>query len=169
MSVQSLELRAPSPVPMVVDGDARLFQENFNRSSFSFSHFLAGHPLFELPRLLELAKRQADGDVYYDAGDIPVDLRWDQTPRTNLSVDQLIDRIENAGAWILIRRATSIPGMMLCSSRLWRKFADLLVWPSQRKSRPPMRVCSSLLRTGSARTTSTASAITCSRSGRQSH
>jgi len=38
-----------------------------------------------------------------------VDLRWDQTPRTKLTVDQLIDRIENAGAWILIRRAQIDP------------------------------------------------------------
>jgi hypothetical protein len=93
----------------MIEGAACLFQENFNRASFQFSHSLAGHPLFELPRLLDLAKRQADGDVYYDAGDIPVDLRWDQTPRTELSVDQLIERIENAGAWILIRRAQIDP------------------------------------------------------------
>ena len=50
-----------------------------------------------------------DSDIYYDAGDIRVGQCWDQTPRTQLSVDQLIDRIENAGAWILLKRANRDP------------------------------------------------------------
>jgi hypothetical protein len=32
-----------------------------------------------------------------------VNQRWDETPPNKLSVDQLIDRIEHAGAWILLR------------------------------------------------------------------
>jgi hypothetical protein len=93
----------------VIDDDSQLFQARFNRATFQFAHHLAGHPLFELPRLLELAKNLPDEDVYYDAGNIRVDQRWDQTPRTELSVDQLIDRIENAGAWILLKRSNRFP------------------------------------------------------------
>jgi hypothetical protein len=103
MSVQAIEANAIIPVPKLLIGDASLFQQNFNRVSFQFGHHLADHPLFTLPRLLELAKSLPDADVYYDAGAIRVDQRWDQIPPTKLSVDQLIDRIENAGAWILLR------------------------------------------------------------------
>src|SRR5438105_857035 len=104
MSVQIQEAPIASPTT-VVDGDAQLFREKFNRATFAFSHHLADHPLFELPRLLELSQKLPEADVYYDAGKIQVGQRWDKTPRTDLSVDQLIDRIENAGAWILLKRS----------------------------------------------------------------
>jgi len=109
MTIQALELNESAPPVKVLDGDARKFQENFNRFSFQFAHHLAGHPLFELSRLLELSKTLPDADVYYDAGAIKVNQRWDQTPRTELTVDQLIDRIENAGAWILLKKTNRHP------------------------------------------------------------
>lgn len=109
MSLQAIEPRECMAAPTLLEGDARLFQENFNHASFEFAHHLGDHPLFELPRLLELAKSLPDADVYYDAGDVRVNQRWDQIPRTQLSVDQLIDRIENAGAWILLRGAHKDP------------------------------------------------------------
>lgn len=98
-----------APVSTLLEGDPSFFRENFNRASFQFAHHLAGHPLFELPRLLELAKRLPEQDIYYDAGNIRVNQRWDKAPPTQLSVDQLIDRIENAGAWILLKRANRDP------------------------------------------------------------
>jgi hypothetical protein len=93
----------------VLEGDVERFRENFNRASFEFSHRLADHPLFELPRLLELATSLPDPDVYYDAGDVRVDQRWDEIPRTKLTVSQLIERIENAGAWIILRGSHKDP------------------------------------------------------------
>src|SRR5262245_10170154 len=101
--------KSPEVVSKLIEGDAHGFQQDFNRASFQFAHHLSGHRLFELPRLLELAKTLPEADVYYDAGSIRVDQRWDQTPPTQLSVDQLIDRIENAGAWILLKRAHRDP------------------------------------------------------------
>jgi hypothetical protein len=98
-----------APPARILDGEARLFRENFNRASFQFAHRLAGHPLFELPRLLELSKVLPNDDVYYDAGDVRVEQRWDQVPRTQLTVAQLIDRIEHAGAWILLKRTNRDP------------------------------------------------------------
>jgi hypothetical protein len=109
MIVQTREGKSPSAGTTLIDSDARIFQENFDRASFQFSHYLAGHPLFELPRLLELAKGLPEHSLYYDAGDIRVNQRWDETPRTALSVDQLIDRIENSGAWILLKHAEQHP------------------------------------------------------------
>lgn len=118
MSTQTLE---PNPwaatikmknvaLPQTIFGaDPIEFHEKFNRASFQFGHHLAGHPLFELPALLELSKTLPEGDIYYDSGDIKVGQRWDEVPRTQLSVDQLIDRIENAGAWILLKRTNRDP------------------------------------------------------------
>jgi len=66
--------------------DEAEFRERFDRRSFEFSHYLSGHPLFELPRLVELSKKlSATGGVYYDAGDINVDQRWEDCPSVSLS------------------------------------------------------------------------------------
>jgi hypothetical protein len=94
-----------------LDADPQLFAEKFDRAAFSFRHRLAHHPLFEFDRLLGLAKLMArdPADVYYDAGDVRIDQRWDETPACDLPVDELLRRIETAGAWIILRRAEKDP------------------------------------------------------------
>jgi len=88
-----------------------LFSRNFDREPFSFEHGLAEHPLFAPEHLLRLAKQMAEDprDIYYDAGDVRVDQRWDQTPVCDLPIDELLHRIETAGAWIVLRRAEKHP------------------------------------------------------------
>ena len=39
--------------------DRDVFRENFNRRHFVFQHHLSDHPLFQLPRLIELARSTA--------------------------------------------------------------------------------------------------------------
>src|SRR5580704_3815223 len=86
------------------------FREQFDRQSFEFSHQLSGHRLFEIPRLVELAKKLSEtGGVYCDAGDIDVGQRWEDCPSGSLSVDETILRIRDAGAWIILRRAEEDP------------------------------------------------------------
>jgi hypothetical protein len=87
------------------------FARDFDREPFAFDHALAGHPLFAPEHLLELAKEMAHDkrDVYYDAGDVRVDQRWDQTPVCDLPIDALLERIKTAGAWIVLRKADKRP------------------------------------------------------------
>jgi hypothetical protein len=94
----------------VFECDKIEFRELFDRRSFEFSHHLSGHPLFELPRLIELSKKLSEtGGVYYDAGEIDVGQRWEDCPSGSLSVDETIRRIRDAGAWIILRRAEEDP------------------------------------------------------------
>jgi hypothetical protein len=44
-------------------------------------------------------------DLYYDAGTIDVNQRWDRTPKPEFSVRDAIQRIEHCGAWIVLKRA----------------------------------------------------------------
>ena len=84
------------------------FQANFDKYSFAFRHRLAGHPVFELDRLMELAEetqRTRPAELYYDAGAIDVNQRWDKTPRPEFSAKDAIQRIEHCGAWIVLKRA----------------------------------------------------------------
>jgi hypothetical protein len=87
------------------------YRKNFNRHSFAFRHKLAGHPLFEMPRLVQLAQQckkhpnARPDEVYYDAGDIRIDQRWDQADHPDLDAGEVIERIHTSGAWMMIRRA----------------------------------------------------------------
>jgi hypothetical protein len=100
-------LSAESPF----DVDPELFATRFDRASFQFNHRLADSPLFDPDRLLRLAQQMASDprDVYYDAGDIRIDQRWDQTAACDLPIDVLLHRIETAGAWVILRRAEKDP------------------------------------------------------------
>jgi hypothetical protein len=91
--------------------DSAVFAANFDRKPFAFEHRLAHHPLFAPERLLQLAQQMAQdpNDVYYDAGNIRVDQRWDQTPACDLPIDVLLNRIETAGAWVILRHAEKDP------------------------------------------------------------
>jgi hypothetical protein len=94
----------------IFDCDRAKFREQFNRCSFELTHRLSEHRLFQIPRLVELSKTLAHtGSVYYDAGEVRVDQRWDQSPTGTLSVDETIRRIQDAGAWIILRRAEQDP------------------------------------------------------------
>jgi Cupin-like domain len=84
------------------------FRAKFDKFSFAFRHKLAGHPVFQLSRLMELAEETQSArpaDLYYDAGAIDVNQRWDRTPRPEFSARDAIQRIEHCGAWIVLKRA----------------------------------------------------------------
>ena len=101
-------------VPEPLAAGARFIEQNeefrtkFDKYSFAFRHRLAGHPVFELGRLMELAEETQStrpAELYYDAGTIDVNQRWDKTPRPEFSARDAIQRIEHCGAWIVLKRA----------------------------------------------------------------
>jgi hypothetical protein len=105
-------ISSPTQLGRVFEADPKAFRRQFNRASFEFQHRLVGHPLFALPRLLELARdtsRARPKDLYYDAGNVRVDQRWDQTPRASFSVEEALERIEHCGAWIILHKADKDP------------------------------------------------------------
>lgn len=94
----------------IFECDVNEFRQDFNRRSFEFSHHLSSHRLFELPRLIELAQELArKGSTYYDAGEVKVNQRWDESPAAQWSIDETIRRIQNAEAWIILKRADQDP------------------------------------------------------------
>ncbi len=144
------------------------FARKFDREPFAFDHALADHPLFAPEHLLELAKEMARDkrDVYYDAGDVRVDQRWDQTPVCDLPIDELFERIES-------RRA---PGSSCGKADKHPEFAAISTdcmgqIEALSGPRPPpdgetaqTRSSSSTRRTASAPITSIANAMFCCRS-----
>ena len=107
------------------DFDPDVFRAKFNKERFTFTHHLADNPLFQLPRLLELAKTtetQRRKDLYFDMGDVEIGQRWDQVPASNLTVEESIHRIQNCNAWVILRHANKDPEysalLNACTSQL---------------------------------------------------
>jgi hypothetical protein len=90
--------------------DEETFRTHFNRKPFLFRHDVAGHPLFKLSRLAELARTLPPSIVEYNAGKIPVSFPdWENTPYTGLSAEETVRRIEECGSWMVLKRAEAAP------------------------------------------------------------
>src|SRR5262249_45869621 len=89
--------------------DASIFKGSFNRRPFIIRHRLAVHPLFNLTRLVELARSLPAEDVEYNAGNIPINQDPDLTPRTGLSIEETIYRIEQCRSWMALKRVERDP------------------------------------------------------------
>jgi hypothetical protein len=75
----------PNLPERILETDDRDFRNKFNQKSFEFSHNLAEHPLFEIPRLVELANTIASkhdrNKVVCLSSNLPPDRKWsDMTP-----------------------------------------------------------------------------------------
>ena len=100
--------RAQNGERRYINFEADEVRQKLNQQWFTVTHQLASHPLFTLPRLIELARTTAEKRpqfMHFDVGAKSVGQRWDETPSGQWPVDETIRRIENAGAWIVIRRA----------------------------------------------------------------
>ena len=97
--------------PRMLKIDPQLYASKFNQQQFLVQHRLKDHPLFEIPRLLELAKEVAakwPEDLYYDRGVTEVGQRWNSKPN-EFPVDETIRNIETSGAWIDLKSAERNP------------------------------------------------------------
>jgi hypothetical protein len=84
--------------------DPEVFSAYFDRKPFHLRHELSEHPLFSLPRLMELARRLPEEFVEYNAGALPVGVRPQDTPRNGLSPEETVRRIAECGSWMVLKR-----------------------------------------------------------------
>jgi hypothetical protein len=92
-----------------LDIDPEAFAKSFGRAPFPMRHGLAGHELFALPRLVELAQRLPASAIEYNAGDVPLSLDPARTPRNGLSAEETIRRIEECRSWMVLKFAERDP------------------------------------------------------------
>lgn len=86
-------------------------RRDLHRKPFRITHPLADHPLFRLDALVAAAQEAArrKGDYYVDAGSVAVSDKWGQIPIPKLSAKELIERIESAEAWMIIKHVEENP------------------------------------------------------------
>ena len=82
---------------------------NFDRKPFFIRHHLAQHPMFGLGRLLALSRRLRSDRAEFYAGDVPVCTSPEQVPSTGLSLEETIRRIEDCGAWVVLKNVELDP------------------------------------------------------------
>jgi hypothetical protein len=110
--IYTMPTTAIAPTRQLIEGDRRSFRELFNRKAFLLRHHLENHPLFQLPRLLEFAKKVAAAnprDMHYDSGDVGINQRWSEVERGGLPIDEAIRRIQDEKAWIFFKWAEKDP------------------------------------------------------------
>jgi hypothetical protein len=88
---------------MLLDIDSTSLRASLNARPFAIAHHLEKHPLFELPRLIELACKLPENDVEFSSGNVPVELDPSRTPRTGLSITETLRRIDTCGAWMVLK------------------------------------------------------------------
>lgn len=95
--------------PPWLELDPARMAHRFGRRAFEMRHRLAGHPLFGLPRLVELARRLPACKVEYNAGDVPITLDPRRTPQNGLSPEETIRRIEECNSWMVLKNVEIDP------------------------------------------------------------
>jgi hypothetical protein len=80
--------------------------------AFAVRHPLAGHPLFSIDALAAVAEKAAKrkgGDLYVDVGDLSLTDKWGSTPSPTMPIGEIIERIDKAGAWIVMKHVEIAP------------------------------------------------------------
>lgn len=89
--------------------DQTQLRRDFDREPFLFSHDLVNHPLLQLPRLIELARKLPEQSVEYNSGELAVGQAAGPTPRTGLGIEETLQQIETRKSWMVLKYIESDP------------------------------------------------------------
>lgn len=118
---------APTRSGWVCVEPIEICREALHRRPFMVRHPLAGHPLFQIKRLVELAQNAArrPGDLYLDAGQVRISDKWGDIPVPEMPVADVIARIATADAWIIMKHVESDPAYRAALDEFVRFVHDL--------------------------------------------
>ena len=121
-------LPAPTGPARVFEGEPGLFRERFNRKSFEYRHTLGNHPLFELPRIADLAMKlwgTGKGLVTMKSGDTSVAGGWADMPGKSMSLVKAIRELPESGAWLMLKNVFLDPEYKELMDQGYRDLAEL--------------------------------------------
>lgn len=93
----------------LVEVDTALARAKFLKEPFALQHALSDHPLFALPRLVELAKSMPRDRIEYNSGKLTPGIRPEDVPTLDMPAADVIARIETANAWMVIKFVETDP------------------------------------------------------------
>ena len=113
-------LRPPHPNPtketvmstalaMIDAGAGASFDTDFPLKPFAIRHRLAGHALFELPRIIDLLRTLPRDQIEFNSGKVEIGQDPDKMPLFEMEPVEVIRRIQTASAWMVLKRVESEP------------------------------------------------------------
>jgi hypothetical protein len=94
--------------PFLTDPDGQ-FARNYNHRHFLFAHGLKDHPLFELPNLIELAKRPSHVEPYWSNGKVNANDPWGVNRVARLSLVETIANIGDNNSLVILKQIAQDP------------------------------------------------------------
>ncbi|MGA0532248.1 cupin-like domain-containing protein [Hansschlegelia sp. KR7-227] len=82
---------------------------NYPNRHFRIQHDLVGHPLLQLPRLIELTKELEKDRFEYNSGKLQPNQKAEDTPLVDMPPEEVVAKIETAGAWMVLKRVETVP------------------------------------------------------------
>ena len=89
--------------------DSSTARENFLQVPFALKHGLVNHPLFKLDRLVSLAQTMPRDRIEYSYGMLQPGQKVEDIPSIDLPPVEVINQIENANAWMVIKNVEEDP------------------------------------------------------------
>jgi hypothetical protein len=123
-------ITTPRSVPDLIIQPNIQFREKFNRLHFEFEHSLAGHPLFEIHRLAELAKFLEERVVCTPSYNL-VKQKWSSKPMITQTSEK-IDRITNiasSSSSLMITRCQDDPEYKLLLNQIISELENSTEFP----------------------------------------
>jgi len=96
-------------VAPVITADNEALRRDFPSKPFAIRHKLAGHPLLTLPRIAQLAAELPRDGIEYNSGQVAISQDPDAIPSVDLDPVEIVNRIETAGAWMVLKRVENSP------------------------------------------------------------
>src|SRR5471032_2913192 len=94
--------------PVITAGNDAL-KRDFPLKSFAIRHSLSGHPLLTLPRIAQLASELPRDLIEYNSGKVAISQDPDAIPSVDLDPVAVVQSIETAGAWMVLKRVENSP------------------------------------------------------------
>ncbi|MEM7591065.1 MAG: transcription factor [Cyanobacteria bacterium P01_A01_bin.83] len=114
----------------IITANEQEFAEKFNFDNFKFTHNLAGHPLFEIPRLVELADfllQQKGRSIHFKGSERPVD-DLDDPQSNNKQKERVLEEladIKNSKSWLLLYSVQRKPEYRVLLDRVIEELEQL--------------------------------------------
>lgn len=82
---------------------------DFPLRPFAIRHRLADHPLFTLPRIIELLRVLPRDQIETNSGQVQIGQDPNTMPLLDMEPEEIIRRIETANAWMVLKRVETDP------------------------------------------------------------
>lgn len=102
-------MNAASHVAPVIMASNDSLTRDFPLRPFAIRHMLAGHPLLTLQRIARLASELPRDLIEYNSGAASISQDPDKVQPVNLDPVEVVNRIESAGAWMVLKRIEKSP------------------------------------------------------------